>query len=50
VSVWLDPQGQLLRSHLRFATGPNPKQVAFTPDGKQIWASLLGGLGLQVFR
>jgi YVTN family beta-propeller protein len=47
VFVWLDPKGQLLRSRLRFATGPNPKQVAFTPDGKQIWVSLLGGLGLQ---
>lgn len=49
VFVWLDPNGQLLRSQVRFSTGPNPKQVAFTPDGKQIWASLLGGLGLQAF-
>jgi YVTN family beta-propeller protein len=32
-----------------FRTGSNPKQVAFSPDGKEIWVSLLGGKGVQVF-
>lgn len=49
VTVLLDPKGLLHRSIGRFTTGSNPKQVAFTPDGKEIWASLLGGRGLQVF-
>lgn len=49
VTVLLDPRGLLHRSIGRFATGSNPKQVAFTPDGKEIWTSLLGGHGLQVF-
>lgn len=50
VDAWLDPPGQLLSSALRFDTGSTPKQVAFTPDGKQLWATLLGERGLQVFR
>jgi len=49
ITVLLDPKGLLHRSIGRFVTGSNPKQVAFTPDGKEIWASLLGGRGLQVF-
>jgi YVTN family beta-propeller protein len=32
-----------------FRTGSNPKQVAFSPDGQEIWVSLLGGRGVQVF-
>ena len=49
LSVWLDPEGLLHESLLRFKCGPNPKQVAFTPDGKEMWVSLLGGYGLEVF-
>jgi DNA-binding beta-propeller fold protein YncE len=49
VSVWLDPEGLLFDSLVRFTCGPNPKQVVFTPDGKELWVSLLGGAGLEVF-
>lgn len=49
VSVWLDPKGLLYDSLVRFKCGPSPKQVAFTPDGKEMWVSLLGGYGLEVF-
>jgi DNA-binding beta-propeller fold protein YncE len=49
LSVWLDPVGQLFESLIRFKCGPNPKQVAFSPDGKEMWVSLLGGYGLEIF-
>lgn len=49
LSLWLDPEGLLYESLVRFKCGPNPKQVAFTPDGKEMWVSLLGGYGLEVF-
>ncbi len=49
VNVWLDRSGQLLSSVVRFETGSNPKQVAYTPDRSEIWSSLLGGRGVQVF-
>jgi YVTN family beta-propeller protein len=47
--IWLDPEGQLYRSLVRFKCGPNPKQVAFTPDGQEMWVSLLGGYGLEIY-
>jgi YVTN family beta-propeller protein len=43
-----DPAGQLIRSVNRYATGRAPKQVAFTPDGKELWVTLLGGDGVAV--
>ncbi|TDD29316.1 YncE family protein [Kribbella turkmenica] len=43
-----DPSGQLVRSVNRYATGRAPKQVAFTPDGKELWVTLLGGDGVAV--
>ncbi|MGQ0777307.1 MAG: YncE family protein, partial [Pseudonocardiales bacterium] len=49
MTVWLDRQGQLLTSLVRWDTGANPKQVAFTPDGREVWTSLLGGRGVQVY-
>ncbi|HLA81497.1 MAG TPA: beta-propeller fold lactonase family protein [Thermoleophilia bacterium] len=49
LSVWLDPEGLLYESLVRFKCGPNPKQVAFSPDGKEMWVSLLGGYGLEIF-
>jgi len=49
VTVWLDRTGQILRSRARFSSGSNPKQVAYTPDRTEIWSSLLGGRGVQVF-
>ncbi|HKE52486.1 MAG TPA: beta-propeller fold lactonase family protein [Actinomycetes bacterium] len=49
LTVWLDPTGLLLTSERRWPTGPSPKQVAYTPDGSQLWVTLLGGHGIQVF-
>jgi DNA-binding beta-propeller fold protein YncE len=49
LTVWLDPAGLLLTSERRWRTGPSPKQVAYTPDGSQLWVTLLGGHGIQVF-
>ncbi|HEY5530041.1 MAG TPA: YncE family protein [Thermoleophilia bacterium] len=49
ITVWLDPAGLLYQSVIRFKTGPNPKQVAFSPDGKELWVSDLGGYGVEVF-
>jgi len=49
LDVWLDPAGLLHHKLAEFKTGSNPKQVAFTPDGTQIWATLLGGEGVEVF-
>ena len=49
VELWLDPAGLLHHQLGVLATGPNPKQVAYSPDGRELWVSLLGGHGLQVF-
>ena len=49
MDVWLDPKGLLHHQIGTFDTGPNPKQVAFSPDGREIWVTLLGGHGVQVF-
>jgi YVTN family beta-propeller protein len=49
LELWLDPKGLLHHEIGGFTTGPNPKQVAFSPDSRQIWVSLLGGHGVQVF-
>ncbi len=43
LSIWMDPEGQLLHCLDVFKCGPAPKGVAFTPDGKEIWVTLLGG-------
>ena len=49
LTFWLDPEGLLLQSLIRFPSGSMPKQVAFTPDGKELWMSLLGGRGLEIY-
>jgi DNA-binding beta-propeller fold protein YncE len=49
LELWLDPKGLLHHQIAAFATAGAPKQVAFTPDGEQIWVTLLGGEGVQVF-
>jgi YVTN family beta-propeller protein len=49
LDLWLDPAGLLLHKLGQFTTGSNPKQVAFTPDEKQIWVTNLGADGVQVF-
>jgi DNA-binding beta-propeller fold protein YncE len=48
LDLWLDPRGQLLHKLDQFDTGPAPKQVAFTPDGSELWICDLGG-GVDVF-
>jgi YVTN family beta-propeller protein len=49
MDLWLDPKGLLHHQIGSFETGSNPKQVAFSPDGREIWVTLLGGHGVQVF-
>lgn len=49
VQRWLDPAGQLIQKRFETKTGSNPKQVTFTPDGQQMWVSLLGARGVEVF-
>jgi YVTN family beta-propeller protein len=43
IKIWLDPAGQIYQSLVRFKCGKQPKQVLFTPDGKELWVSILGG-------
>ncbi len=50
IAVRLDPIGQLHRHRWDARTGSNPKQVAFTPDGTELWVPLLGSRGVDVFR
>ncbi len=49
LELWLDPAGLLHHQLGTFRTGANPKQVAFSPDGRELWVSLLGGKGVEVF-
>lgn len=49
LTFWLDPEGLLVQSLIRFTSGSMPKQVAFSPDGKELWVSLLGGRGLEIY-
>ncbi len=41
--VYLDPAGQLLHREGVFKTGRWPKQVALTPDGRELWVTALAG-------
>ena len=50
VRWWLDPQGQLHHKIAQFNTGSAPKQVAFSRDRRELWVTLLGGPGVEVFR
>ena len=47
--TWPVPAGQLHHKVGEATTGPNPKQVAFTPNGKELWTPLLGSTGVDVF-
>lgn len=47
--VFLDPPDQLVDRRAVFTTGAAPKQVAFTPDGTELWVTLLAGSGLEVY-
>ncbi len=39
----LDPEGQLVSCEWVAGCGPAPKGVAISPDGAEVWTSLLGG-------
>jgi hypothetical protein len=47
--VFLDPPDQLVDRRAVWTTGAAPKQVAFTPDGSELWVTLLAGSGLEVY-
>jgi YVTN family beta-propeller protein len=47
--VWLDPPGLIHHKRGEFATGSLPKQVAFTPEGDEIWVTTLGESGVEVY-
>jgi DNA-binding beta-propeller fold protein YncE len=49
LDLWLDPGGLLHHKLGELRSGSNPKQVAFSPDGRELWVSLLGGRGVEVF-
>ena len=49
LDLWLDPPGLLHHKLAELRSGSNPKQVAFSPDGRELWVSLLGGHGVEVF-
>lgn len=49
VEVYLDPPDQLVDKQMVFTTGGAPKQVAFTPDGAELWVTLLSGSGVEVY-
>jgi DNA-binding beta-propeller fold protein YncE len=49
LELWLDPAGLLHHKLGEARTGANPKQVAFTPDDTELWVTLLGGHGIEVF-
>ena len=49
LDLWLDPAGLLHHKLGELRSGSNPKQVAFSPDGRELWVSLLGGRGVEVF-
>jgi YVTN family beta-propeller protein len=49
LDLWLDPRGLLHHKLGELRSGSNPKQVAFSPDGRELWVSLLGGHGVEVF-
>jgi DNA-binding beta-propeller fold protein YncE len=49
LDLWLDPPGLLHHKLGELRSGSNPKQVAFSPDGRELWVSLLGGHGVEVF-
>lgn len=49
LEVWLDPAGLLHHQLDQFEVGPAPKQVAFTPDGEELWVTDLGGDGVEIY-
>lgn len=52
LELWLDKPGQLLHLLWQVPSGASPKGAAFTPNGAEIWTTLLMGkkAGANVFR
>lgn len=48
-TFWLDPPGQVLDKIIEFPSGAAPKQVAFRPGHDELWVTLLGGAGFEVY-
>jgi len=46
--IWLDRPGQLVHKLFEVEVGGAPKGVAFTPDGTEVWATILNGSGVDV--
>ncbi|CAN5271891.1 hypothetical protein BH20ACT24_BH20ACT24_14920 [soil metagenome] len=49
IQLWLDPEGLLHHQMGAFDTGVQPKQVAFSPDGTELWVTPLGEPGIEVY-
>ena len=49
LDLWLDPKGLLHHKLATFKTGASPKQVSFSPDGREIWVTTLGESGVEVY-
>lgn len=49
LELWLDPKGLLHHKLGEFETGSLPKQVAFSPDGTELWVTTLGESGIEVY-
>ncbi|MCP5033080.1 MAG: YncE family protein [Actinomycetia bacterium] len=47
-TIWLDRPGQLVHKLFEVEVGGAPKGVAFTPDGSEVWTTLLNGSGVDV--
>lgn len=47
--VFLDPPDQVVDRTHALITGAAPKQVAFTPDARELWVTLLAGSGVEVY-
>lgn len=43
LDVWLDPEGQLVSSLGMLTSAGAPKGVQITPDGRELWATVLDG-------
>lgn len=48
VDIWLDRPGQLVHKLFELEVSGAPKGVAFTPDGSELWTTLLNGSGVEV--
>lgn len=43
LDVWLDPEGQIVSSRGILTSAGAPKGVQITPDGRELWATVLNG-------